>query len=221
MRREGFLMGGLANREYVAHIKKKYDLAPQNEQEKILNGIASMIEYSRDGRRSVNSILEHVARMIFRLFGIREIGIGLKDRKDGLYRYEVVLGFRQEVKDNLMEIEYDSADILDNDKYPNIKIGKRAEFNPFDSMSEEEMRPYVNRPSLMNRKRTSHDLFLEGDYVFIWMHDADDKMIGWIELSCHKDGELPSRTDVRWLEAITEIVSLIVQQRWAREKGHS
>lgn len=221
MDQEGAAKGGLADREYVAHIKRKYDLAPQNEQEKILSGIVSMIEFSKDGRRSINSILEHAARMIFRLFGIREIGIGLKNRKDGLYRYEVILGFRQEVKDNLMRLEYEGAEILDGSKYPNIKIGRLAEFNPFDSMSEEEMRPYVNRPSLMNRKRTSHDLFLEGDYVFIWMFDTGDAMIGWIELSCHKDGELPSRTDVRWLEGIAEILSLVVQQRWSKEKARN
>src|SRR5512136_3042040 len=73
-------------------LQTKYSTVPKNELQKILDNILELGELSKDRKQSVKSILELAARIIFRLFDFNEVAIGLKNPKDGLFRYEVIFG---------------------------------------------------------------------------------------------------------------------------------
>ena len=204
------------NKEYVTFITKFYPLNPQNEVEKFIDIIHSVMESARNNKLSIYEILEKTGRIIHRSFGFREIGIGLKSRKDGLYRYEYLFGFRPDIEKNYRNVEYTHQEMTSQEKFPYIRIGKYAELDPLEGFPEEEI-ALLNRPAIFNRTRENYEDFLEGDYMNILMHGNNNELIGWMDLSLTPDGKLPPRTTIRWIELLANICGLIIQKKWIEE----
>lgn len=203
----------LPDPKFISYLRKKYSPVPSDETEKILEAIQSIQKFVQDRTQNIKSIMEQVGRTIYRLFGFKEIGIGLKDEKDGVYRYIVLIGYRKEVESAYRKLEYTYEDMLDNAKYPNIKIGKITEFMFVEGLpSDEEIFYTYNRPSELNRKRESFENFMEGDYIDFFMKGYNDKILGFIEVGNTMDGKLPSCSSIRWIEAITSICAIIIQR---------
>jgi len=202
--------------QYKTLIERGYAPIPRDQLEKIIEGIFGIIETSNDRRNSLKSILEQVAKTIFRLFEFDEIGIGLKSRRDGLYRYEVLFGYRGVIVDDFKKIAYTYDDMVSYDKFPFIKTGKYSDLNPVEGLPDEEKHLF-NRPFELQEKRDLPDEFHEGDYIDFWMYGYNKEIIGWFELSSPRNRKLPPRATIRWIELIANICSSIVQRKWAEE----
>lgn len=197
-------------------IEKAYSPLPRDQQEKIIEGIFGILEAARDRKNTLKTILEQVAKTTFRLFEFDEIGIGLKNRKDGLYRYEVLFGYRNEIVDDFKKIAYTYEDMVSYDRFPFIKTGKYSDLNPVEGLPKEEQHLF-NRQYDLQEKRELPDEFHEGDYVDFWMYGYNKEIIGWIELASPRNRKLPPRSTVRWIELIACICSSIVMRKWAEE----
>ena len=198
------------------HVETTYSPVPRDDQEKLIDGLLSLTEFARDKKQDVHSFLEKVARTIFRHFAFDEIAIGIYDRKERNYRMNVVFGYRPEIAAEYLRLKYEHDDMVSQERFPFIKIGKLAELDPVEGLPEDE-RKFMNRPYAGSLARGAVDEFHEGDYIDVWVYGPQKDIIGWIELSKPRNGRLPPRTTVRWVEVIASICSFAIRQRWLHE----
>ncbi len=204
-------------REFRQQMEKAYSTVPQGDLERVLDNLVYLIEFGKDRRQSLRSFLEQVARTIFKLFDFEEVSIGLKDKKEDKWRYEVIFGYTKQVESNLRKIEYDRDDMFGSSKYPNIQIGRLSELIVVEGIPDEESNFY-NRPFKVGAKRQSMDEFHEGDFMDFWIYGPNKEIISWIELSRPRTGKMPQRSTVRWVELIAGACSSIIRNKWIEEQ---
>lgn len=100
-----------------------------------------------------------------------------------------------------------------SEEFPNVSLGKITRFYPVECLPENQTQ-HFNRPYSLKGKRVSSDEFREGDYIDVLLYGAGEELIGWIEVSAPKDGKMPSRGAIRWLEIIADVCSMIIQHKW-------
>jgi len=195
-------------------VKKKYSPIPKDEFERIIIGIENFFSYANSNKNTLESILNQASRTIYRLMSFKEIGIVIKSKKDGQFRYAILLGYRKEAEMANKELVFSENDDLENPNvFPHIDIGTRSEFHLAEYIDVEGVKSTAyNRPSELSVERKSFDDFMEGDYIDIDIRGKNDELLGWIELGRSKDGKLPSRSTVFWVELIANILSLIIQR---------
>lgn len=203
------------DRQYRNYVENLYSTVPRDQQEKIIENIMTLIEMGHDRRQTLNTTLEFAAKMIFRLFGFQEISIGLKNRADGTFKYDIIFGFRKDVELNYRRLRYTLEDMISQERYPFIKTGKSSEYNPVEGLPERECTLY-NRPYQVKTQRKGFDDFHEGDYFDVWMYGPNKELIGWIEVMGTPDDKLPPRGHIRWLELIAAVCADIVLEKWSR-----
>ena len=202
--------------EFRRHVETFYTLVPRDDDERVADNLIDIMAAGMDRKQSLKSILEQVARFVFRQFGFSEVAIGLKDRREPVWRYEVALGFTKEIEARIFRTRYDRDDMYSQERFPNIKIGKLAELNIAEGRPVIETDKY-DRPYRWTANRTAVTEFLPGDFIDVWMVDEKKEFIGWIEVSGPKDKKQPPRSTVRWLELLASVCSEIVRYRWGEE----
>jgi len=200
---------------FVKFLEERFsDSSPKTVEDKIIDSIIDLISTLQ--QNSVGSFLLDCAMMISRQFDFKEIAIGLKDKTDGLYKYGIFLGIMPAAQEALKKIKYTYEDMTDNVKYPDVKIGRFSEYVMTES-SETDLRTY-NRPGFIGKNRERIDGFVEGDYLDIYMYGGGDELIGWFEISNPKDGKIPDKDKLKWLEFTVSIIARIIWERmYARD----
>jgi len=198
------------------HIESKYSPIPRDDHEKLIDALLGLMEYGRDRRQSLHSFFEQVTRLIFRFFAFDQVAVGLYDRKQKDYYVDVTFGYRDDLAAEYKKVRYDYDDMVSQDRFPNIKIGKISELNPIEGLPEDERRLF-NRPYAVSAARQALDQFHEGDYIDVWMMGPQKNIIGWLELSNPRDGKLPSRMTVMWAEIIASVCAYVIRRRWFQE----
>lgn len=206
--------GDRIDRVYRTQIETLYSPVPKDDFERIIDGLHTLIEMGHDKRQPLKAVLEYAVKMIFRQFDYREIAVGLRER-DGSYRYDLTFGFRKDLEEEMHKVRYDHEDMVSNERFPFIKMGRISELDPAEGIPEGEKDWY--KPFALAEKRKSLDEFHEGDYIDVWMYSQNREIIGWFELSSPSKGKLPTRSQLRWIELICGVCSLIVTERWADE----
>lgn len=207
--------------KFVSFLRTRYSPVPKDEQERIIEGIQSFLLITRDKNAGLKTILDHAARAIYRLFEFKEIAIGLKSPDDGLYRYEVTLGFRHEAELAYSRLVYTHDDMISGEKYPFVNLSKVTEYCTSEGMKSDKKEDFLsyNRPKVMSLQRDSMEQFVEGDYIEIDIYGYDKELIAWIELANTKDAKLPDRTNLKWIEMIGSIIGMIVQREISEKKA--
>jgi len=208
--------GDPIDRQYRALIENTYSPVPKDEQEKIIDNILTLIDMGHDRKQPLKSTLEFAAKMIFKLFDFHEICVGLRNRKDGYYRYDVIFGYRKEIEENFRRLKYDYEDMVSKERFPFITLGRLSELDPVEGLPEHE-RDLFNRPYALSVQRKTPDEFHEGDYIDVWMYSHNRELIGWFELASPMNDKLPTRSQMRWIELIVAVCSSIVTEKWAEE----
>lgn len=75
----------------------------------------------------------------------------------------------------------------------------------------------IERPSIvlaiLKKKRGNMDEFIEVDYFDIYIYGRDSRFIGWIELANARDGKLPARQTLKWIELIASVLGSIIKRK--------
>ena len=205
--------------KFLSLIKGKYSLSPQNDLEVGIENIQSWLLHARIKGESLDSILTFTARTIYRIFGFKEIAIGLRSEKDNLYRYEILFGFTKEAEKRLRKLSYTAEELDSYEKFPGIRLSSITDFCFAENIVDEEGEELTyNRPLALLEKRKAVDDFKEGDYIDISFFDRKLKLLGWLELSNTTNGKLPSRESLKWLEIFATIIGIIVERERLSEQ---
>jgi hypothetical protein len=198
------------------YLEAKYSALAVNDREKLVEALVGLMEYGRSEGQSLHALLDHVAHVISRSLAFNEVVIGLYDRKEKDYFHEVVLGYRDDIANELKRLRYRNADMIGRKTSPSVRIGKLSEFNHVEVLSNHERNP-LDRSSMGSTFRRSMDEFEKGDIMDVWMRDPRMGLVGWIRVSHPQDSKLPSKINVLWLELIASICACMVCQRWSLE----
>jgi hypothetical protein len=201
--------------EYSRQLREIYSPVARDDTERIMVGIDALLFNLRSRTITTRAFLEDAMKLIYRLFDFREIALGLKDRKDGLYRYEVILGYRKDSEVAYRQLVYKAEEMDDPKKYPvGVYISRYGEYSMVEGQpykqGEEET---YNRPLMLKKERAAPDDFIEGDYIQIYFYGMKGDYLGWIELSGPKSGKIPPRSTIKWIEFIAQIMGTIVYER--------
>lgn len=199
------------DRMLEAILKERYFQLPQDEDERIRAAIIDVLGSYVGKRENMVPFLEKVAKMLLRRFELREIAIGLLDQKDMKYKYVVSMGYTKTAQLTQLKAEYTYEDFFDDENYPAIPLGRNSYF--LTETPRKEDRDIYSHPSLLGKGRPSPESMIEGDYIDIFMWGDEKTLIGWLELSSPRSGNIPSRKVMNWLELIASIVARIVWER--------
>ncbi|MDH4122613.1 MAG: hypothetical protein OEV21_00795 [Thermoplasmata archaeon] len=190
-------------------INERYSPVSKDENEMILDAIrmfnAELLE-----TKDVMQVLQNAAEVIYSVFGLKEILIGLKGG-DGLFRYKVVIGHTKKAEAAIRNAAYQVEEMSMSDEFPAITICNTSEFSLKEDLPDNvmEIRQF-NRPAELSKPRTSTDAMMEGDYLDVYIFGKKDEMLGWIEVSSPSDGKLPSKETIKGLELLASILGIVL-----------
>jgi len=197
-----------------ALLRSRYRQTPRDENEKALDLILKFCQDLQDHKKTSNEIIRESAEIIHRTLPFQEIAIAVKDQKDGLYKFNAIIGFKKDTEDHLRSLAFTKEEVLASDREPGVKITNLIDLTiaeaPFDRPDEEYG---YNRPTLITIPRKNYESFAFGDYIDVYLHSFDNELIGFIELSAPRDGKMPSGNVMKWLEFFAIIIASLIQQR--------
>lgn len=194
-------------------IRKKFTHIPDDENQEMIINIQNWVLQSTKSRQSLKELLDYSARTIYRIFRFKEIAIGVRDQKDGLYKYVTLIGSTKESEKAQRKLTYTSEEIWDYGKYPSIKLSTVSEFCTSDGLRET-----YNRPSELDKERESIDDFIEGDYIDISIFDSQLQLIAWMELGNPKDRKIPSKQTLLWVELFASTLGIMIEREMLLRK---
>lgn len=209
------MKGPGSSNETAKLLRDRYSPIPRDENEKVMDGIQKLMLVARDPTLSLQAFLDETGKLIHRLFDFKEIAIGMRSKNDNLFRYEVLIGFSSDAVRARKKLTYTHEDMLDSKKYPNgIIITKKTEFMlvEFTSYKSGEEDTF-NRPTQLMKDRASIEDIVDGDYIDIYFFGRKDEVVGWIELAGTRNGKMPPRSTIRWLELISSILASVISER--------
>jgi hypothetical protein len=160
-----------------------------------------------------DSFTHDTAELIFKLFSIESVAIGVKDH-DGLYRYKAVVGLDKEVVDGFMKISYRGEELFDPKTYPSYEISRHTKlFLTEDHPYAEGEEFTYRRPGLIGMKRLSLTDSLEADYLDVLFYGHDNGVLGFIEISGTRLRKLPDAATIRWVELMAGILGAAMQRQ--------
>lgn len=201
-------------RDVPKKLKFDYEHAIGDQSGRTLAAVQTLMGQIESPQPDVRKLMLDASNLISRQFGISNVAIGLKG-PDGLFRYDILVGFREDAVAERKKIAYKKDEFYDAGPYKGYWLSRYsklylAEDHPYADFEA----PAYNRPILLkdSRRRSSNDA-LEGDYLDVYIFDANSDLIGWIETSGKRIGQLPDAMDIRWIELIGCIIGIALRKR--------
>lgn len=198
-------------------MKLDYLHGSRDKNERALEGILSLLSHFQKPQMDLNALLLDAANIIQKQLGIANVGIGLKNASEGLFRYQVLVGFRQETEAIEKKLAYTEKQFSDDTEYKGTMISKISKLYLAEDLpyKEGEIESY-DRSALLGMRRLSPSDSLEADYIDIWIQGVNGKLLGWIEISGTRTAKLPDVLTIRQIEIIASIIGAALVQRGAR-----
>ncbi len=190
-------------------MKMDYLVARKEQTHKALEGIQSLVQQMAKQQWSLQGVLQEAASLIWRLFWIKEVTIGIRDPLNGIYKYQVMVGLREDIWLAHKRLEYRLEDFFETSTYRGTMISKYtklllAEENPY---GEGEENTYNKSMMLESRRRAPEDS-IEGDYFDIHIFGPNEELLGWVEISGTKTGKFPDATVIMWIETVGSVLGM-------------
>ena len=175
---------------------------------RVLDGVRNLLGALHKSNVNVDGLLQDAADLISRQLGIENVAIGLRDPRDGLYRYRAMVGFREDAIEAHKQTAYRREQFFEDSEFIGHDISKltRLYLTEDNVLSEQEVKAF-NRPGLLGAKRCTASDSLEGDYIDVKILGVKDELLGWIEISGTRTMKLPDATVLKWVEAIASIIA--------------
>jgi len=198
-------------------IKFNYSHSIMDPTQRTLEGLHTLLAHIQGSHTDLDKLLNEAAELIWRQFGIDNVAIGLRDPKDGLYRYRAMVGFRGDALEGHKSIAYREEQFYDSPEFHGVKIGKYSRmYLAEDNVPSEVERGAYNRPGLLKMSRKDLTESLEGDYIDTGIYGSGDELIGWIEISGTRTMKLPDLTTIKWVEVIASVIATALISSKAR-----
>jgi hypothetical protein len=179
-----------------------------------LDGFTSLLQHFQKPRLVIHEMIQDAATYIQKQFRLRWVIVGLRGN-DGMYRYEVMSGLRDEAWARQRTKVYAQADFIPaSGRYNYGDISKISrvyleEQNPLYKEDEQT----INRPALLRSKRDSDETCLEADFIDTLILGSKDELLGWIDYSGTIAGEFPDPWTMRNVEVISAIIGAAIASR--------
>jgi len=185
--------------------------------QKRLDALQGLLAHFRTPQLNIDAFLQDAATLISKQMSIDNVSIGLRDPKDGLYRYRAMVGFRDEAAEALKRIAYRKEQFYDDANYVGSDISKQTRLYLAENNAPVEgEQDTFNRPVLLAMKRRTALDSLEGDYIDVKIWGLYDDLLGWIELSGTRTMQFPDTNSIRWIETVASIIGIAVLFKPAR-----
>lgn len=190
----------------------EYSYGLKDDERRRLDALQTLLSHFEKPVLDVQALLKDAADVINRQLKIREVSIGLRSPRDGLFRYEVFAGFRKDAEEAHKKITYDDQQFFNDDKYKCTELGKRTRvFLAEDAPYLESEQDAYNRPALLKAvSRATPMDSIEGDYIDIIMPGLNGEPAGWIEIACTVGGKIPDVNTIRWIETMAMVLGAAV-----------
>jgi len=203
-------------KEIPKKMKFDYEHALKDQAGRTIEAVHALLQHLEKKQVDLHKLMQEAGNLISRQFGIMDVGLGLRG-PDGLFRYEVLVGFRDIAVEERKKIAYKKEDFYDSGPYKGYWLSKYtklylAEDHPW---ANSESKAY-NRPILLDSKRRASNEALEGDYIDVHFFDPNDELLGWIEISGTRTGLLPDASVIRWIEIIGSIIGAAARLQHTR-----
>jgi hypothetical protein len=200
-------------------VKRQRALAYPNDDSKILDCIQNFLATAQTPPVTIEHINHEAALAIFRSFSFREITIGLRSESDGRYRYEEFFGISKTAENALRALSYSMEEFFDPVDYPAIRLSKVTELCIAEENPRLDLEKHTfDQKAFLTKARASPEEFIEGDYIDVSMYDAEDKLIGWIEVAKPMFNKMPTIQKLRRLELFAAVLSILIQKTLLAKK---
>jgi hypothetical protein len=195
-------------------LKFDYLKAKNDSTSKGLEGFTFLLQHFHKPHLAIHDMAQDAVTYIQKQFRLRWVIAGFRGN-DGMYRYEVMSGLRDEAWTRQKTKTYTYADFTPAaGRYNYGEISKISrvyleEQNPLYKEDEQT----VNRPALLRSKRDSDETCLEADYIDTLILGSRDELLGWIDYSGTIAGEFPDPWTVRNVEVIAAIIGAAIVSR--------
>ena len=203
--------------EIARRMKFDYAHGAKDKNERALDGMFTLLSHFQKPHLDLNSLLLDSANFIQKQLGIANVSIGLKSPSDGLYRYEVIVGFRSDAEAAEKRLAYTEKQFLDDTEYKGTMIGRVSKLYLAEDMhyKHDEIESY-DRSALLGMRRLTPSDSLEADYIDIWILGVNGALLGWIEISGTRTAKLPDIMTIKQIEIIAAIIGAALVHRGAK-----
>ncbi len=202
--------------EIVNKMKLDYSYAHGDMNHRALEGVTGLVAHAMVSPLDRHALLQEACNLIQKQFSIREVAVGLKD-EDGIFRFKELVGFRVEADRAMRQCAYKQEDFSDAKTYKGKMISRYTKvYLAEDSPYREDEKDTYSRPLLLDTKRRSPTESLEGDYLDCYIFGPEDELLGWIETSGTRAGELPDIMTIKWIELIAQIIGQTLSSKAVR-----
>lgn len=208
----GALTVPMSTEEIARRFKMRYE-HEKDTNLKTLEGVQGLLAMLRNPELNVHELTLKAAQYMHQQFRLRWVAIGLKG-SDGAFRYDALVGFREDVAAKRKEQSFRRSDFTENSQYKGWPISSQTR------LYLEEDKPYAegaeatfNRPMLMKSRRRSPEDSLEADYIDVHIYGLADDLLGWIETSGTIAGKLPDTATLRWMETVGSVLGAALMRK--------
>jgi len=208
--REVTMPGPIDYQDVPRKMKLEYNFPAAGKTYKILDQVGGLLAHFQKTQIDLPTLLTDAANIMAKQFSLKAVAIGLRE-SDGIYRYEVLVGYRPETEAVTKKLAYTHEQFTDATIYKGYMISRYTKlFLSEDNPWLDNERETYNLPSLLGMTRRSLDDYLEGDYLDTHILAKNDEILGWIELSGTTTGKMPDMPTIRWVEFIGQIIGAAV-----------
>lgn len=207
-----------AGTSYVDHrdiphrLKFEYSHRLKDPTQKSLEALQALLEHFTRPVMDSRELMKQVAETVCKHFGIDNCAMGVKSPEDGLYRYIILVGFREDAAQNQLKLEYTYDQFVQAGQFNGTLISKYSKiYLAEDNEYREVEKLAYNRPLLLGLRRRSLNDSLEADYIDTYIFGQNEELLGWIEYSGTRTGKLPDAATIRWIEAAAAVISAAIR----------
>jgi len=206
--------GAVDYKDIPKKLKLDYERGVREQSGRTLAAVQALMQQIESPQPDVRKLMLDASNLISRQFGISNVAVGRKG-PDGLFRYDILVGFREDAVAERKRIAYRKEEFYDAGPYKGYWISR------YTKLYLSEDHPYAdfesaayNRPILLkDSKRRSPNESLEGDYIDVYIFDANNELTGWIETSGTRIGQMPDATSIRWMELVGCIIGIALRRK--------
>lgn len=197
-----------------------YQYSGKDRMNDILDSLQVYISILKDPSVDTKKLLQKAAELVHDKLWIKDVTIGLKNNRDGKFRYEVMMGLKPGTWDAHKKIAYTYEQFSDATVYKPREISKftklfLSEDNPYADGEEQT----YERPIMLKSKRRALDDSIEGDYLDIYIFGKNDELLGWIETSGTVTNKIPDTSTIKTIELLASLIGVYLTHAYSRNSA--